>query len=149
MICVIVARVKNSSSVMENSKKWLQVAVGILSDAEGRFLVALRSSSQDQGDLWEFPGGKVEAGESFYEALCRELKEEIGIEIHSADALTHLTHHYPSYSVELNAWKVRDYSGVPTGMEGQLLQWVRLEELQQLKLPGANEAILKKLSTNY
>jgi len=131
--------------VNANLPKHLNVAVGIVLDHQNKILVALRSSTQEQGELWEFPGGKVEAGESFYQALCRELKEEIGIEVERAVQLINITHNYPTYSVELDVWIVHEFKGTPHGAEGQPLQWVNLEELKQLKLPGANWEIVEAL----
>ena len=128
--------------------KHLKVAVGIILNDEKKVLVALRSSTQEHGDLWEFPGGKVEANESFYQALCRELKEEIGIDIEKAEMLVNLSHQYPEYSVELDTWIIRQFDGIPYGAEAQLLKWVTLEELKQLKLPGANWQIVEALENH-
>lgn len=131
--------------VNSNSSKHLQVAVGVIINPEQKILVALRSNTQLQGELWEFPGGKIEAGEDYYQALCRELKEEVGIEVQKAETLLTLTHEYAHYSVELDVWIVHAFSGVPHGAEGQPLKWVTLEELKQLKLPGANWEIVSAL----
>lgn len=128
-----------------NPPKHLKVAVGVISNSANQILVALRSSTQEHGDLWEFPGGKVEDNESFYEALCRELKEEIGIEVITAQSLINITHQYESYSVELDVWIIQDFHNLPHGAEGQLLKWVDLAELKQLKLPGANWKIVEAL----
>ena len=125
--------------------KHLKVAVGVILDNENKVLVALRSSTQEHGDLWEFPGGKVEENESFYQALCRELKEEIGVDVERAEPLINLNHQYPNYSVELDTWIVQQFQGTPHGAEGQALKWVSLEELKQLKLPGANWEIVEAL----
>jgi len=128
-----------------NLRNHLKVAVGVILNSDHKILVALRSSTQEQGELWEFPGGKVEAGENFYQALCRELHEEITIQVQRAQHLINLTHEYPNYSVKLDAWLVHEFGGVPRGAEGQALKWVTLEELKQLKLPGANWEIVAAL----
>ncbi len=123
----------------------LKVAVGVLINSDQKILVALRSVSQEHGNLWEFPGGKIESGENAYEALCRELLEEIGISVLEAEPLIKLKHSYPSYEVELDTWRVIRYEGKPQGLESQPLAWVSLSELKELKLPGANHPIVEAI----
>jgi 8-oxo-dGTP diphosphatase len=73
---------------------------------------------------WEFPGGKVAIGETDSDALTRELREELGVSVASADPLLELTHDYPDRRVVLSMWLVRSYTGVPLGLDGQQLKWV-------------------------
>lgn len=135
------------SQISTSDKALINVAVGIVQDAAGRYLVALRAMNQDQGNLWEFPGGKVEPGEGIYEALCRELREEIGIQVLAATALLQTHYDYAEYPVLLHVWQVDAYQGEPCGMEGQPLDWVSLAQLQQMRFPAANESIIEFLNS--
>ena len=121
------------------------VAVGILQDAQHRILVARRPASSHQGGKWEFPGGKIQPGESVPGALERELHEELGIHVCVSRPLLRVVHHYPDRSVLLDVWRVLDYQGEAQGREGQPLQWVPLRELDQLDLPDADRPILRAL----
>ena len=127
--------------------KHLDVAVGVIVNQQNQILVALRDKHSPQGDLWEFPGGKREAGETWLQALSRELKEEIGIEVIQAAFFLELFHQYEKYSVSLNVWRVSEYAGEPHGAEGQPLRWVSVDELAGLRLPGANHPIVEKIKS--
>jgi 8-oxo-dGTP diphosphatase len=100
-----------------------EVAAGILLDAEGRYLLGQRPKGKPYAGYWEVPGGKLEAGESVFDALQRELKEELGIVIQSSQELTTLEHDYPHAYVRLHVSVIRQWSGVPRGCEGQGLSW--------------------------
>ena len=102
-----------------NCSEWLHVAVGVIKDYEGNVLISLRHDSAHQGGLWEFPGGKVENGESVEQALKRELKEELDISVQKLDPLIKIKHQYTDLNVLLDVWTVRLFSGVPMGHEGQ------------------------------
>lgn len=125
--------------------KRIHVAAAAVSDARGRVLIAQRPAHVHQGGLWEFPGGKLEPGESARQALQRELREELGIEVGSARPLIQVRHDYPDKSVLLDVWRVEDYAGIPVGREGQPLEWVRHSELGKYALPAANTPIVKAL----
>ena len=131
------------------TKKTLHVAVGILIDSQKNILVALREKDSGQGGLWEFPGGKIESQETPYEGLCRELKEEIGIKVSQASTLLELFHDYPAYAVQLYVWQVHTFEGEPHGAEGQIVEWVDIYRLKQLRLPGANGQIVEYLEKTY
>lgn len=109
---------------------------------DGAVLLARRPEHVHQGGKWEFPGGKVEAGESFEAALTRELREELDIEPLSARRLIRIRHDYPDRSVLLDVWRVDRYTGEPHGREGQPLRWVPPQELDGLEFPEANRAIV-------
>ena len=126
-------------------KKNLAVAVGIVYNARHQVLLAWRSANKDVGSCWEFPGGKLEPGESSYQALCRELNEEINIRVISARPLPAIVHKYVDYQVTLYPWVVLSFSGIPFGKEGQEIKWSRLEELPHLQLPAANYAMLNQI----
>lgn len=108
-------------------------------------LLARRKESAHQGGLWEFPGGKIEAGESTREALGRELDEELGVSVAKAHPLIHIHHDYAEFSVHLDVWRVVDFGGSPRGREGQQIAWVHEEKLHEYRFPEANLAIVRAL----
>lgn len=121
----------------------IHVMVGVIWNAAGEIFIAKRPESVDQGGLWEFPGGKLEAGEEPFLGLIRELKEELGIEVMEAGPLTTVQHDYPDNSVTLEVWNVSDFEGTAHGAEGQETRWVKPKELKQLEFPAANKAIIE------
>lgn len=123
----------------------LQVAVGVVINREDKVLVALRAAHRHQGGLWEFPGGKVEPGESIQAALTRELWEEFGIHITHARPLLRIPHTYPDRRVLLEVWRVTHYTGEPCGREGQAWRWMTPAELSTLSFPAANLPIVTAL----
>jgi len=133
---------------MANSNKSIHVAVGVIYD-DGQFFVCRRKAHQHQGSKWEFPGGKVENNESYDAALARELKEEIGIEVKSAQFLTTIEFSYPDKHVKLHVYLVEDFIGQAHGAEGQESQWVDLSTLPQLDFPEANKTIIQKLQSIF
>ena len=106
--------------------KRVHVAAAVIRGTDGSILIARRADTQHQGGLWEFPGGKVEAGESVEAALARELKEELGITVEVARPLIKVQHDYPDKQVLLDVWEVSAFSGEPHGVEGQPLAWLSL-----------------------
>jgi 8-oxo-dGTP diphosphatase len=99
------------------------VAAGILIDSEGRYLLGQRPEGKPYAGYWEVPGGKVEKGETIFQALQRELQEELGISIQSSQELTILEHDYPHAYVRLYVSIIREWTGTPRGCEGQILSW--------------------------
>ncbi|QXP83883.1 Nudix family hydrolase [Methylococcus sp. Mc7] len=122
--------------------KEIRVAAGVIEDAAGRILIAQRPAEADQGGLWEFPGGKIEPGETSLDALRRELMEEIGIAVDSAEPMLVVRHDYPSRRVVLDIWRVRRFSGVARGCLGQPIRWVGADELVDFQFPAANRFIV-------
>ena len=131
--------------------KRVHVAAAVIRGTNGRILIARRADTQHQGGLWEFPGGKVEAGESVEAALGRELKEELGIVVEAARPLIKVQHDYPDKHVLLDVWEVSAFSGEPHGAEGQPLAWVSPRELADYAFPEANQPIVAaaRLSDQY
>lgn len=125
----------------------LHVAVGVIQDSLGRVLVARRSAQQHQGGLWEFPGGKVEKGESVRDALHRELYEELGIEVNLAYPFTLIDYRYTDLHVLLDVWRVKRFTGVPMARESQPLEWRNVSELDQDEFPAANRQIIQALNS--
>lgn len=125
--------------------KVIHVAVGVILGQDGRILIARRPDHLHMGGRWEFPGGKVEAGESVQDALTRELREEIAIEVQAVQPLTEIRHEYPEKTVFLDTWWVTSFSGEPSGLEGQETRWVGREELDSYQFPDANQAIIEAI----
>ncbi|MFM8340664.1 MAG: Nudix family hydrolase [Methylomonas sp.] len=121
----------------------LQVAAAVVRDGNGRILITQRAKHAHQGGLWEFPGGKLEAGETPQQALIRELREEVGIEVKSAQPLIKVRHDYGDRRVLLDVWSVDDFDGVAWGCEGQALQWIAPQQLSDFAFPAANLPIIK------
>ena len=120
----------------------MHVAVGVIRNESGQILIARRHAHLHQGGLWEFPGGKVEPGESVQQALRRELREELAITVEDASPLLKIRHRYPDRQVLLDVWQVSAFSGVPTGVEDQPVRWVVAEELSRYQFPPANRPIV-------
>lgn len=123
---------------------FLHVAVGVIWQ-DGKVLLSHRASHQHQGDKWEFPGGKLEAGETVLSALQRELAEELAITVQSAHPLMEVRHSYPEREVLLDIWLVDGFSGEPHGVEGQAVQWFAASELDTLTFPDANQPIVERV----
>jgi len=123
----------------------LHVVVGIIINPLNQILIAQRLAHQEAAGVWEFPGGKVEADESAYHALLRELKEEIGIDVTSAEKWLEISYQYPQKLVLLDTWMVKAFAGEPIGAEGQPIRWVAINELESYTFPGGNKKIIEKL----
>lgn len=123
----------------------LHVVVGILFNRDQQVLIALRQAHQSKGGFWEFPGGKVEAGESAYQSLCREFQEEIGITVLAALPFTQVSFDYPDKTVLLDTWRITHFEGDAIGAEGQLIRWVDVDTLNDYSFPEANRVIVDKL----
>lgn len=120
----------------------VHVAVGVILDADQRILITRRAADAHQGGLWEFPGGKVEDGESLDSALRRELLEELGITIGATRPLIEISHDYGDKQVLLDVHVVTEFRGEALGLEGQPLRWVPAEELGDYAFPAANVPIV-------
>ena len=125
----------------------IHVAVGVIVDADQRVLIARRPLNVHQGGLWEFPGGKLEAGESVITALRRELQEELGIDIDTERCFPFkkISHHYSEQSVLLDVWRVDSFRGSPRGREEQEIAWQSIDSLEPRDFPTANHGIITAL----
>lgn len=120
----------------------VHVAVGVVVNRDREVLVARRHDDQHQGGLWEFPGGKVAAGENVQQALKRELREEVNITVRECASLLKIHHDYGDKQVLLDVWFVNIFSGDAVGCEGQPVRWVPVDELDTLEFPAANLGIV-------
>jgi 8-oxo-dGTP diphosphatase len=127
----------------EGVTRLVLVAACVLLDGHGRILIAKRPEGRTLAGLWEFPGGKVEAGESPERALTRELAEELGIDIAAADLfpLTFASHAYPDFHLLMPLFLCRRWRGEVTPHEGQALAWVRPADLAAYAMPPADEPL--------
>jgi 8-oxo-dGTP diphosphatase len=123
------------------------VAAVVLVDADGRVLLAQRPEGKAMAGLWEFPGGKVDPGETPEAALIRELAEELGIDV-TASCLapfTFASHAYPEFHLLMPLYVCRKWSGIPTAREGQRLSWVRPGRLADYPMPPADKPLIAML----
>ncbi len=130
------------------SAKLVLVAACALVDTDGRVLLAQRPAGRPMAGLWEFPGGKVEAGERPEETLIRELKEELGIVVNEAclAPLTFASHSYPDFHLLMPLYVCRRWEGTATALEGQALAWVRANRLRDYPMPPADEPLVAHLT---
>lgn len=126
--------------------KLVHVAVGVIVNVDGKILIAKRPLNVHQGGLWEFPGGKVDDGETIEQALARELYEELAIDVIASQPLIQIRHHYPDKSVLLDVHKITQFSGNPIGNEGQPVQWVDAKGLGNFEFPAANRPIISAIN---
>ena len=123
----------------------MAVVAGVVTDASGRVLIARRHAGTHQGGRWEFPGGKKRPGERSFDALVRELDEELGISVDAAQHLITVRHAYPDRTVDLEVWTVTRFRGTAFGRENQPLRWVAVEDLDASEFPDADRPVLRAL----
>ncbi len=122
----------------------VEVAAGVI-ERNQQVLLSRRSASAHQGGKWEFPGGKLELGETPKEALARELREELGIEVVRSRPLIRILHRYDDRFVALSFFKVYAFDGMPRGLEGQRTAWFDVDALHKLDFPAADAPVLTAL----
>lgn len=136
-----------------NSVKTIHVAAAVIlgtdDENNNRVLLSLRLKNAHQGGKWEFPGGKIEPGETGVDALRRELKEELNIDITDASEYLHISHDYSDKSVHLHVYLVSSFVGTPEGMEGQDVSWFSITDMLELNFPDANYPILEQIRHDY
>ena len=121
------------------------VAAGILRDSAGRILITERLCDGPFNGLWEFPGGKIVAGETPADALQRELAEELGITVTAAQPYLQLRHEYPDRTVDLEFFLVTGWHGEPSGLEGQGVRWLPASEISPDVLLPADAPVIEAL----
>jgi len=125
----------------------IHVVAAAIEDAHSHILIAQRPSGKHMAGAWEFPGGKLESGEAPLEALARELREELGIEIGSGPhrPVRRISHSYPDRDVLIDVWRVREFVGSPRGLDAQALHWCTPDELERAELLPADKPIVASL----
>lgn len=126
----------------------VRVVCGVIMNAAGAHLLCQRPEGKSQAGLWEFPGGKIEHGESAQQALCRELEEELGCVVTVGEALTPVEHHYGSFVIELLPFRCTLTEGEPRALEHQAIEWLQLESFGAYALAPADEPIVRELRLN-
>jgi mutator protein MutT len=124
----------------------IEVSAGLVF-REGRVLITQRRAGDHLGGLWEFPGGKRNPGESYEDCLCRELMEELGIEVEVGERFATVTHDYPEKSVHLEFFLCQWHRHEPRAIGCADFAWVNCEQLAQYSFPAADEQLLEKLKT--
>ncbi len=125
--------------------KILQISVGIIRNKQGEIYITQRAADAHMAHKWEFPGGKIEAGESPEQAVIRELQEEVGITVTSLQPFDKLEYQFPDRQITLWFWLVDGWEGEPWGKEGQPGRWVAQRELVAEEFPPANAPVVEKL----
>ncbi len=128
-------------------KPVIYVAAGIMVNKKGQILVAQRPKGKSMEGFWEFPGGKIEAGEVPEDALIREFKEELNIDIKAAslDAITFMSYDYGDFHLFMPVWAIYEWEGEPQGAEGQNLAWIAPSALSELPMPPADLPMVGKM----
>ena len=127
-------------------KKQIKVVAAIIENDQNEVLCALRAPEMSMGNLWEFPGGKVEENEDPYSALVREISEELGCTIETSyEIFNDNTHEYESFIINLLSIKAKIIDGTPTAKEHSKLIWLKRENLSSLKWAPADIPVVKQL----
>lgn len=124
--------------------QWIPVVAGFLKK-DGRILVGQRPENNSLAGLWEFPGGKIELGESPEEALARELSEELGIEANIGELKLSVTHSYNDVGIVILFYEVLFWKGEPKAKHHLMVEWIYPEELRERSIPEANKKVLEKI----
>ncbi len=123
----------------------IHVIAGVITDPRGRILLARRTRGRDLAGFWEFPGGKVDPGETAEQALVRELREELGIEAEPGAPVIAVPHRYPHKRLRLDVRRIASYRGTPKGLDGQALAWVPPHKLASYAMPAADRPVVAAL----
>ena len=122
-----------------------RIGVAVITDRQGKILIDRRKDEGEMAGLWEFPGGKVEPGETIEECIEREIKEELDIKIIVGDRLTTITHAYKTFNVTLYVHECQHLSGEPQPLECQEIRWVEPAQMNRYTFPQANKQIINLL----
>jgi 8-oxo-dGTP diphosphatase len=138
-----------SNNGKPGARPTIHVVAAALYDPQGRVLIAERPPGKHLSGRWEFPGGKIQAGETERQALARELTEELGVAMRRARPLLHVSHDYDDRRVEISLWVVEDFSGEPAGLDGQVLKWVLPDKLCDEDMLAADVPFVEALRRLY
>ena len=142
--------IEPKSSSEKSTAEPIQVVAGVIYggyETPG-ILTSRRPAHLHQGGLWEFPGGKIETGETQLQSLSRELAEELDIKVTRASPLITVEHDYGDKSVQLYFWSVTGFTGEPYGVEGQRIKWVLQQDLHNYDFPDANHRVIELLKNS-
>lgn len=126
-------------------RKHIEIAIGIIRSQDCEIFITQRGEDSHLAGFWEFPGGKIEPGETPYQTLQREIAEEVDILIHNAQFLKIVKHSYNDRDITIHAYLVEEWDGVPFAKEGQPSRWVDQEDLNADEFPDANRPIIEML----
>lgn len=125
------------------------VAAIIFNSDQSQVFITKRPDDKHKGGFWEFPGGKVESGETIEQAIARELDEEVGIQVTEQSLFEHLEYDYPEKSLKFDFISVTRFENAPYGKEGQQGVWVPVPELADYAFPEANMPILRRVMNEF
>ena len=125
--------------------KQISVSAGILVNNDNQILLSQRTADKSFPGQWEFPGGKIESSETAHEALIRELKEELGIDIDNSYLFKRIEHYYDSFTANIEFFLVDSWSGELSGEEGQLVRWFSVRDLRDLPILAADNPVIEEL----
>ncbi len=126
-----------------------QIGVAVIWNQAGQILIDRRKVGGTMGGLWEFPGGKIELGETVEACIAREIQEELAIEITVGAQLISIEHTYPSFHLTLTVHHCQHISGVPQPIESEEIRWVNIDDLGNYQFPAANIAIINALQRDF
>lgn len=129
---------------MSAGNKIIEVSAALIF-SDGKLLITQRHAHSHLGGLWEFPGGKREAGETFEQCLIREIREELGVEISVGNLFEEISHDYPEKSVHLKFFRCQLLSGEPQPLDCAAVKWITLAELEAHEFPAADAQLLVQL----
>ncbi|WP_309739977.1 8-oxo-dGTP diphosphatase MutT [Chamaesiphon sp. OTE_20_metabat_361] len=124
-----------------------KIGAGVIWSPSGQVLIDKRKAEGTMGGLWEFPGGKIEPGETVPECIVREIREELAIEISVGKHLISIEHTYPTFQITLIAHHCQHISGIPQPIESDEVRWINVEDLHRYQFPAANLAIIAAIQS--
>lgn len=138
---------RNISNAMEKLlKQRKNIVLAIIKNSECEILIAKRQVNVDQPDLWELPGGKIEENETPWDAVIREVKEEVDLTVLQLTQVLTFTHEYPEKIIDFTVFQITEYAGEAIGAENQEVRWVTVPEMENYQFPIANEQVTKIIS---